>query len=121
MCQYARCGQVSSEKHERPPAAGAEGRGGDTSGVAIAAGVRGGPYPLLEPPEVMTRSAKAAKALRSKTCAKLYPEDTILKRLPQALEDLEALGASIQEAHAVVRPRHLARHGDVPTADLPHI
>jgi hypothetical protein len=69
----------------------------------------------------MTRSAKATKALRSRACAKLYPEDTILKRLPQALEDLEALGASIQEEHAVVRQRHLARHGDVPTADLPHI
>jgi hypothetical protein len=27
----------------------------------------------------------------------------------------------IQEAHAVVRQRHLARHGQVPAADQPHI
>jgi hypothetical protein len=61
VCQYPRCCVVSSEKHETPSEAGVEGRGGDTSGVAVAAEVMGGYGPLLEPPEVMSRAAKAAK------------------------------------------------------------
>jgi hypothetical protein len=60
-CQYFRCGEVSSEKHETPSEAGVEGQGGDTSGGAIAAEVMGGYYPLLEPPEVVSRAVKIAQ------------------------------------------------------------
>jgi hypothetical protein len=59
-----------------------------------------------EPLEVMSRAANAAKALRSRTPAKLYLYDPLLQRLTQNLKDTApALGELIQEAHAVVRPR----------------
>src|SRR5919108_3121826 len=38
----------------------------------------GGYDPLLEPPEVVSRAAKVAKTLRSRTPAKLYSCDAIL-------------------------------------------
>jgi hypothetical protein len=48
--------------------------------------------------------------------------ETLLERLPQDLEDLAAqLGPCIQESHAVVGQRHLARHRPVAAADQPHI
>lgn len=109
MCQYSTRGFVSSEKHETP--SGAEGRGGDTLGGAIAAEVMGGYGPLLEPPEVVSRAAKVAKTLKSRTPAKLYVYETLLPRLPQDLEDMASkLRELIQEEHTMVRPRHLARH-----------
>jgi hypothetical protein len=58
----------------------------------------------------------------SATPAKLYSCDTLLKGLAQDLQDMAAaFGPCIQEEDAVVRPRHLAWHGEVPTADQPHI
>jgi hypothetical protein len=70
----------------------------------------------------MTHIAKAARALRSRTPARLFSYDTILKRLAQDLEDMPpALRPCIQEEQAVVRPRHLARRGEVPAAEQPHI
>ena len=54
--------------------------------------------------------------------ARLYADDAVRERLPQDLEDMAAaLGPCIQEAHAVVRPRHLARHGDVSAGNQPYI
>jgi hypothetical protein len=51
----------------------------------------------------------------------MYSYDTLLKRLAQDLEDMPPeLRQFIEEEHAVVRQRHLARHGDVPAADQPH-
>ena len=48
--------------------------------------------------------------------------ETLLKRLAQDLEDMPPeLRPFIQEEHAVVRQRHLARHGDVPATDQPDI
>ena len=48
--------------------------------------------------------------------------DTLLQPLPQGLEDVASeLRPFIQGAHAGVRPRPLAWHGEVPTADQPHI
>jgi hypothetical protein len=45
----------------------------------------------------------------------------LLKRLAQDLEDMAPeLWPFIQKAHAAVRPRHLARHGEVPAAAQPH-
>ena len=76
VCQYSTRGLVSSEKHETP--SGVEGRGDDTSGRAIAAEVMAGYGPLLEPPEAMSRAAKAAKTLRLRTPARLYVYGTIL-------------------------------------------
>jgi hypothetical protein len=81
LCQYSRCDEVSSEKRETAAEAGGEEQRGDTSGVAIAAEVMGGYGPLLVPPEVMSRAAKVAKPLKSRTPAKLYVYDTILERL----------------------------------------
>jgi hypothetical protein len=58
------------------------------------------PYSL----EIMTRAAKAAKALRSSTPAKLYVYKTLLERLAQDLQDMAAACRPfIQEAHPVVR------------------
>jgi hypothetical protein len=51
-----------------------------------------------------------------------YLCDTLLERLAQDLKDMAAaLGPFIQAAHAVVGPRHLARHRPVAPADQPHI
>jgi hypothetical protein len=48
--------------------------------------------------------------------------DTLLKRLAQDLEDMAAARRPcIQEAHAVVGRRHLARHGHVAPTDQPRI
>jgi hypothetical protein len=56
------------------------------------------------------------------TPAKLYSCNTICERLPQDLEDVAAaLGQLIQEEHAVVGPRPLARQRHVASADQPHI
>jgi hypothetical protein len=65
----------------------------------------------------------AASAARSMTCRRLYPRNTLLKRLPQDLEAMAAaLGPCIQAEHAVVRPRHLARHRHVaPRRSGPHL
>jgi hypothetical protein len=63
-----------------------------------------------------------ASVLRSRTPARLYVYDTLLERLPQDLQDMAAaLGPFIQEAHAMVGQRHLARHRDVAAADQPRI
>jgi hypothetical protein len=122
LCQYSKRRQVSSEKHETAAEAGGEERRGDTSGVAIAAEVTGGYYPLLEPPAVVSRAAKVATTLQSRSPAKLYVYETLLKRLAQDPEHMEAeLWQLIQEEHAMVGQRHLARHRHLPPADHPHI
>jgi hypothetical protein len=51
-------------------------------------------------------------------CGRLYACDTLFERLAPDLEDMAAeLRELIQEEHAVVRPRHLARHRHVAPAD----
>ncbi len=71
---------------------------------------------------VSSLMAKLTKSLRFRTLWRLYVWDTILQRLAQDLEDMPpALRQFIEEEHAVVRQRHLARRGDVPAADQPHI
>ena len=121
-CQYSRWGQVSSKKHKTPSEGGVEGRGGHTPWVAIAAEVLGSYSPLLVPPEVVSRAAKVAKTLKSRTPAKLYVYETLLERLAQDLRDMAAArGLCIQEAHAMVGQRHVARHWHVPPADEPNI
>ena len=68
------------------------------------------------------RAAIAAKTNRSRTPGRLYLCDTLLERLPQDLEDMAAaLGPCIQEAHAMVGQRHVARHRHVAPADQPRI
>jgi hypothetical protein len=70
----------------------------------------------------MSRSAKAAKALRSRTRARLYVEDTILERLPQDLQDMAAEHRQfIQKQHAMMRQRHFPGRRYVAAADQPHI
>ena len=71
--------------------------------MAIAAEVPGGYGPLLEPPEVVSRAAKVARTLKSRTPAKLYVYETLLERLAPDLEDMAAaLGGLIQEAYAIM-------------------
>jgi len=63
-----------------------------------------------------TRAANATNRVRSMTCATEFFSESILERLPQDLEDLAAeLGPFIQEGHAVVGTRPLARHRRRPT------
>jgi hypothetical protein len=82
--------------------------------VAVAGGYRVRPEYLI----VITRRAKPAKLLESRTSARLYLCDTLLERLPQDLQDVAAeLGPFIQEEHPVVSQRDLARHRHVPPAD----
>ena len=84
--------------------------------------VMGGYGPLLDPPEVMSRAAKVAKTLKSRTPVRLYVYETLLQRLAPDLEDMAPeLWPCIQEEHAVVRQRHLARPGEVPAAEQPHV
>src|SRR5262245_60782978 len=82
----------------------------------------GGYGPLLEPHEVVSRAAKVAKPLKSSTPAKLYVYETLLQGLAQHLQDMAAaLRQLIQEQHAVVGQRHLARHRHVAPTDQLHI
>jgi hypothetical protein len=56
------------------------------------------------------------------THRKWYSCDAPLKRLPQDLEPMTAaLRQFIREEHAMVRPRPLARPGEGPAADQPHV
>jgi hypothetical protein len=96
VCQYSTCGFVSSEKHAAPW--GVKGPGGDTPGVAIAAEVMGGYGPLLEPPEAVSRAAKVAKTLKSRTPARLYICDAVLERLAYNLKHM-ALECSLLVSH----------------------
>jgi hypothetical protein len=60
--------------------------------------------------------------MRPERYARLYSYETLLERLAQDLEDMAAeLGPCIQEEHAVVGQRHLARHRHVAPTDQPHI
>ena len=74
------------------------------------------------PVGVTTHAANAASMARSRTCGRLYVYNTILERLPQDLQDMASkLGSLIQEEHAMVGQRHLARHRHAAPADQPRI
>jgi hypothetical protein len=78
----------------------------------------GSSHSITKPRARATPTASAASAVISTTCGRLSGENAILKRLAQDREDMPPeLRPFIQAAHAVVRPRHLARRGDVPAAD----
>ena len=71
---------------------------------------------------LITRRAKSAKLLRSRTLWRLYVEDSLLERLPQDLKDMAAaLGPCSLEVHAMVGQQHVARHRHGAPADQPHI
>jgi hypothetical protein len=92
----------------------------DRSVVMTATVVMGSYRPLPEPPKFVSRAAKAAKTLKLRTTAKLYKYETLLERLPQDLQDMAAaLGPFIQEEHAIMGQRPLARHRHVAPADQP--
>jgi hypothetical protein len=66
--------------------------------------------------------AMSAKAWKFMMPAKLDSCETLLKGLAQDLEDMASeLRQFIEEEHAVVCQRHLARHQDVAPADQPHL
>jgi hypothetical protein len=86
--------------------------------MEVAGGYRAGPESFL----AITRIAKSAKLLRFRTPARLYSYNTLLQRLASHLQDVAAtLGEFIQEAHAMVGQRHLARPGEVAPADQPDV
>jgi hypothetical protein len=121
-CQYSTHSLVSRGKHETVTDAGVEERGSDASKVRTATVVVGSYHALTECLEVMSCAAKAAKALRSRTCGRLYVYDALLERLAHGLEDVAAeLGQFIQEEHAKVRQRPLPRHRPLAAADHAHI
>jgi hypothetical protein len=69
-----------------------------------------------------TRVASATSAARLVTRGRLCVCNTLRKRLAQDLEDMPPeLRPFIQEAPVAMGPRHLARRGDEPAADQPHI
>jgi hypothetical protein len=71
---------------------------------------------------VSSLKANPAKSLELRTLWRLYSYDTLLKRLPQDLQDVAAeLRPLIQKEHAVVGQGHLAGHGHLSPADQPHI
>jgi hypothetical protein len=70
----------------------------------------------------LARSASAASAARSGMGGRLFFCNTLLERLAQDLKDMGAeLGPCIQEQHAMVGQRHLARQRHVAPADQPRI
>jgi hypothetical protein len=72
VCHYSRRPPVSSDKHGTPSDTEAEEQDASTSDVGSAMLVMGSCRPLSEPPKVMSRAAKAAKALISRTRGRLY-------------------------------------------------
>jgi hypothetical protein len=71
----------------------------------------GGYRPLRLSLKAIILKANSVKVLRSRTPARLYVYDTLLQRLAQDLQDMPpALRQFLQAAHAVMCPRHLARH-----------
>jgi hypothetical protein len=112
---------VSRGKHETAIDANA-GEAGSKAWKVRTVTVVGAYLALTGRLEGMSRVAKAAKALRSRTPARLYLYDSIIERLPQDLEDMAAaLGQFIQAEHAVVGQRHLTRHRHVAPADQPRV
>ena len=78
----------------------------------------GGCWTRAERLSISSRLAKLTKSQRLMTLWRLYVYETLLKRLTQPFQDVASeLRQLIQEEHAVVRQRHLARHGEVPAAD----
>jgi hypothetical protein len=99
-----------------------EWRSGYTAGAGTVTMGMGGPW---APPERLTSSsrlAKLRKSLKIMTLWRLYSYETLLERLAQDLQDMAAeLGELIQEEHAMMGQRHLARHQHVAPTDQPRI
>jgi hypothetical protein len=77
-----------------------------------ATGVVGDYWTRAEPHTLGSRAAKVARRLRSRTPARLYSCEAILKRLAQGIEVMACkLGERIQESELVVSLRlwHLRR------------
>jgi hypothetical protein len=56
-----------------------------------------------DPPELVSRAAKVAKTLKSRTPARLYVDDTLLERLAQHLQDVAAeLRQFIQKENTIM-------------------
>ena len=68
------------------------------------------------------RAASAANLRSARTLWKLYVYETLLKWLPQHFQDVAAdLWSCIQQAHPMVRQRHVARPRHLPPTDPPYI
>jgi hypothetical protein len=90
---------------------------GGVTGTVLARGYR--PFAVVA---IITFSANVAKRQSFTTPANLYLYETILQRLPQHLQHIAAeLGPFIQEEHAMVGQRHVARHRHLAPADQARI
>jgi hypothetical protein len=70
----------------------------------------------------MARAAQSVKLFRYWTPARWFCSAPLFKGLPQDLENMTpALRQLIQQAHAMVRLRHLARPRHLASTDQPHI
>jgi hypothetical protein len=113
---------VSSEKHEMAAEVGVEEGKGEVGKILTTTMVVGGYYPRLEPTEVMSRAAKVAKTVGSRTPTKSYSCEAILERLAQHLQDVAPeLRQFIQKEDAVGRQRHFARPRQRPATDQTYI
>jgi hypothetical protein len=73
---------------------------------------------LLASLTAITLTANSVKSFKSRTPAKLYVYETLLEWLAQDLKDMAAeLEPCIQEEHAMVGQRHVARHRHVVATD----
>jgi len=84
--------------------------------------VVGGYRPLPASLTAFTRRANSAKLLSSTTPARLYAYDTLLEGLAQHLEDVAAeLRPFIEQEHAMMCQRHVARPRHLASTDQAHI
>jgi hypothetical protein len=118
MCDKRRTGlwAKDSKKHNTAPKAGAEGWATiRLLTVTVVGGYRDWPTCLT----AIIRMANSVKVWRPTTPAKLlYVYDKLLERLAQDFQDVAcALGPFIQEAHPVVRQRHLPGPRHLAAAD----
>jgi hypothetical protein len=90
------------------------GEGAGVVPVTVVGGYRAVPASL----PAMTRRAKAATALRLRTCGRLYSADTIFEGLTQDLQDMAAEPRQlIQKEHTIMRQRHFAGPRHLAAAD----
>jgi hypothetical protein len=95
---------------------------GPMSTSTVTSSLVGGYRARPEPLTLISRLAKSVKLLRSRTLWRLSVEDTLLQGLAQDFENMAAeLGPFIQEEHAIMGQRHVARHRHGAPTNQPHI
>jgi hypothetical protein len=76
----------------------------------------------LQPVPPCTGSTRTARPAKPGTPTRLYVYDTLLERLPPDLQDMAAAGRQlIQQPHAIMGQRHVARHWHLAPIDQAHL